>query len=425
MLSAFSFQAFSPVSMPTNHIRQYLEHYFALHPSQEVKEMFEATAMRSLAVSMVGVFEPIYLYTLGYSLPDILLFYIAVYAGFFIVLPLGGRICRRHGYEHTMLFSAPFLIVFYLSLFAIPYHPVFLAVAVIATITHRVLYWPGYHANFATWMNGKEAGKEVSNRFAVTALASAFAPVIGGAVIVAFGFGALFIVVSMLIMLSNVPLLRTPEMFMPQKFSYAGAVRRFAKRFGSPRFLTYFALGESFIALAIWPVFIVIMIPSLLTVGFVVSLARVVNVMVTLYVGRLTDEDRKDKVLHSGTVFTVGSWLIRPFIAGPLGVFLTDSYYKVARNMVIVPFHSLGYGFARREGVMSTVIFHEMSIAFGKLFAAALCWLAFVLFPSFAWPVVFVIAALFTSLYSLLPYSAREVPPESVLKHEAELHRSP
>ncbi len=411
--------------MPTNHIRQYLEHYFALHPSQEVKEMFEATAMRSLAVSMVGVFEPIYLYTIGFSVPQILLFYIAVYAGFLVVMPLGGRICRKHGYEHTMLFSSPFLILFYLSLFAIPYSAAFIAIAVVSTIVHRVLYWPGYHANFATWMTDKESGKEVSNRFAVTALASALAPVIGSAVIVSFGFGALFIVVAALILLSNLPLLRTPEMFMPKKFSYTGAVRRFVKRFGSARFLTYFALGENFISLAVWPVFIVIMIPSLLTVGFVVSLARIVNVMVTLYVGRLTDEDSKGKILASGTVFTVGSWLIRPFVTGPLGVFLTDSYYKVARNMVIVPFHSLGYGFARKEGVMSTVIFHEMSIAFGKLTAACLCWLAFLIFPRYPWPVVFVVAALYSALYSLLPYSARDLQPEEVLEHDVEHHRSP
>jgi MFS family permease len=411
--------------MPTSHIKQYLEHYLAFHPSQEVKEMFEAVAIRSLAVSMVGVFEPIYLYTLGFAITDILLFYIAVYIGFFFVLPLGGRICRKHGYEHTMLFSSPFLILFYLSLFAIPFHPVFIGIAVISTVVHRVLYWPGYHANFATWMNHKESGKEVSNRFAVTAIASAIAPIIGSAVIVSFGFGALFIVVAVLIMLSNLPLLRTPEAFIPKKFSYTGAVKRFVKRFGSARFLTYFALGESFIALAIWPVFIVIAIPNLLAVGVVVALARFINVIVTLYVGRLTDEDSKGKILASGTVFTVGSWIVRPFVTGPLGVFLSDSYYKVARNMIVVPFHSMGYNFARKEGVMTTIIFHEMCIAFGKLSAAVLCLLAFTYVPGNPWTVVFVIAAMFTALYSLLPYSAQRVTPETVVEHDVEHHRSP
>ncbi|MEA3249929.1 MAG: hypothetical protein U9Q03_06295, partial [Patescibacteria group bacterium] len=133
--------------MPTNHIRQYLEHYFALHPSQEVKEMFQATAMRSLAVSMVGIFEPIYLYKLGYSIPSILFFYVVVYVVFVVVLPLGGRICRKHGYEHTMLFSSPFLVLFYLSLFAIPTSPIFLGVAVISTVLYRTLYWRDSHSN--------------------------------------------------------------------------------------------------------------------------------------------------------------------------------------------------------------------------------------------------------------------------------------
>ncbi|MEA3249025.1 MAG: hypothetical protein U9Q03_01560, partial [Patescibacteria group bacterium] len=326
---------------------------------------------------------------------------------------------------HTMLFSSPFLVLFYLSLFAIPTSPIFLGVAVISTVLYRTLYWSGYHANFATWMKSKEAGKEVSNRIALTAIASAFAPLIGGAVIVSFGFGALFIVVTMLILLSNVPLLRTPEMFVPKKFSYGKAVRRFVKRFGSTHFLTFFALGESFIALTAWPIFIVIMIPDLLVIGFLVSFARFINVLVTLYVGRLSDEDRRDSVLYSGTVFTIGSWLVRPLISGPLGVFLIDSYYRVSRNMTIVPFWSTAYGVAKKEGVMSTIIFQEMSLAFGKACAGVLAILMFYIFPANPWPAIFVLAAMFTALYSLLPRSARPVAPEDVLSHAAHHHQSP
>jgi len=407
--------------MGRHHLKHYLSHYFALHPSEEMKEMFMATALRSFAVAAVGVFEPIYLYQLGISIQGILLFFIAHYVGYFLLNPLGGRICRKHGYEHTILLSSPFLIIYYLTLFAIPFHQAFIGVAVVALVIHKILYWPGYHANFATWMNSDESGREVSNRFAITALAAAIAPFIGALVIVTGGFGALFMGVSVLILVSNLPLLKTPEIFMPTKFSYGAAFKRFAKHVGSTRFWAMFGFGEQLLAMVLWPIFIIIMIPSLLSVGALVSLAKFVNVLVTLYVGRLSDEDRKDNVLHSGSVFTAASWFIRPFIGGPLGVFLIDSYYRVSRNMIIVPYFSYMYKDAKDDGVMGSIVFNEMSLSMGKATMALLALLAFWLVPDHAWTTVFIIAGGMTALYSFMPYSAtwkkREVNPTAIIEN--------
>jgi MFS family permease len=403
-----------------NHLKHYLSHYFALHPSEEVKEMFMATALRSFAVAAVGVFEPIYLYQLGISIKGILLFFIAHYIGYFFLAPLGGRLCRKHGYEHTILFSSPFLIIYYLMLFAIPFHQAFIGAAVVALVIYKILYWPGYHANFATWMNSDEAGREVSNRLAITALASAIAPFIGALVIVAGGFGALFIGVSVLILLSNLPLLKTPEIFMPSEFSYSKAFNRFVQHFGRSRFWAMFGFGEQLVAMVLWPIFIVIMIPSLLSVGALVSLAKFVNVLVTLYVGRLSDEDRKDNVLHSGSIFTAASWLLRPFITGPLGVFLIDSYYRVSRNMIIVPYFSYMYHDAKNGGVMGSIVFNEMALALGKASMAAAALLVFWLVPDLAWTIIFIIAAAMTALYSFMPNSStrkkRDFNPSAVIE---------
>ncbi|MBU0625754.1 hypothetical protein KKF05_05445 [Patescibacteria group bacterium] len=367
--------------------------------------MFWATAMRSFAVAAVGVFEPIYLYKLGISIQGILLFYTAHYALYFLLTPLGGRICRRHGYEQTILLSSPFLILYYLTFFAIPYHAVFIGAAVVALTIHKILYWPGYHANFATWMNSQESGREVSNRFAIVALASALAPFFGSLIIVTFGFGVLFVSVAILILLSNLPLLRTPEFYLPTKFPYFIALKKLASGFGSSRFWAMFGFGEQLIATVLWPIFIVIMIPSLLSVGALVSFSKLVNVLITLYVGRLSDEDRKDSVLHSGSFFTIASWLLRPLITGPLGIFLIDTYYLISRNMIVVPYFSFMYESARQGNIMASIIFNEMALSLGKIVTAILAMLALWLLPGNSWTALFFVAAFMTALYSLMPYS--------------------
>ncbi len=387
--------------MPTGHLRHYLEHYLAPHPTQEVRELFVSTAILDFATSAVMVFEPIYLYTLGFGLTQILWFYVAVYGLYFLLLPIGGRICHRHGYEHTMLFSSPFLILYYLSFFAISYNRLFVIAAVAALAIQKILYWPGYHSNFATWSQPAEGAREISNMSALVAFVSALAPVIGGLVAAVLGFKVLFVAVSILILISNIPLLRTPEFFVPKKFSYGNAVARVFRKSNRRRLIACLGFGEELIALVLWPIFIATIIPNMLSLGAVISLSMVANVVVTLYVGGLCDDGEKIPVLKSGTVYTFGSWIARVLVTGGLGVFLVDSFYRVSKNMIGVPLTALIYDDARRGAATEEVVFYEMALSLGKISASLICIVLLTLLPGF-WAGVFVAAALFTALYAVM-----------------------
>jgi hypothetical protein len=388
--------------MPTGHFRHYLEHYLAPHPSSEIRELYLSTAILSFATSAVMIFEPIYLYTLGWSLPAILLFFAAVYLLYFLFLPIGGRICRKHGFEHTILWSSPFLILYYICLFATVYSGWFLAFAAVFLTIQKILYWPGYHANFATWMKPSEEGREVSNMSALLGFATALAPALGGLVATQFGFKALFGITAVLILLSNIPLLRTPEIFMPKEFPYFDSIRRLFTRANRRKTLAYLAFGEELIALVPWPIFISLVIPDFASLGIVVSMAMVANILVTLYVGRLCDEGGRLSVLRSGAVFTAASWAVRVFVSGGLGVFLIDSFYRVSKNMLGVPFTAMVYDGAKRNGIVEDVILFEMALSLGKLSAALIAALIFILSPNF-WTGIFILAAVYTCLFAFMP----------------------
>jgi len=387
--------------MATGHLRHYVEHFLAPHPAREVKELYWSTTILDFAMSLVMVFEPIYLYQQNFSIEQILLFYAAVYVLYFFLLPIGGRICRQHGYEHTILLSSPFLILYYLSFFAISYNHWFGAIAIVSLVIQKILYWPSYHSNFATWSQQAETGREISNMWSLSAFAAAAAPVIGGVIVVFVGFKTLFVVVSGLILLSNVPLLRTPEFFIPKPFSYIGAMKRLVKKDNRRPFLAFVGYGEEFLALVLWPIFVSLVIPNMLSLGAIVSLAMMVNVVVILYIGGLVDDGGKMQVLRSGAFFTAGSWLVRTLVAGGLGVFLIDSFYRVAKNMVGVPLTALIYDEARRGDATAQIIFFEMALAVGKIIAAFAAIALFRLFPD-AWPYIFVLAAGFTLLFAVM-----------------------
>ena len=104
-----------------NHtLQSFILRYFANHLSRPLKELYGGTAILTFATSAVAIFEPIYLYRVGVTLPGIFAFYLVVYIGYLLVLPLGAKVARMRGYEQAILFSSPFLILYYLSLAAIP-----------------------------------------------------------------------------------------------------------------------------------------------------------------------------------------------------------------------------------------------------------------------------------------------------------------
>ncbi len=387
--------------MATGHLRHFIEHYLAPHPNREVKEILQSTTILDFAVSLVMVFEPIYLYSQGFSIEQILLFYAGVYVLYFFLLPIGGRVCRSHGYEHTILLSSPFLILYYLSFFAIAYNHFFIVAAIVSLAIQKVLYWPSYHSNFATWSQQAESGREISNTWALASFASAAAPLLGGLIASAAGFKVIFVVAAVLILASNIPLLRTPEFFIPKPFSYGRAVGRLFQKKHRRKFWAFVGFGEEFVALVLWPIFISTVIPNMFSLGVVMSLAMIVNVAVTLYVGGLTDDGGRVPVLRSGAFFAAGSWLVRILVTGGLGVFLIDSFYRVAKNMIGVPLTSLIYDDARGEAATETVVFFEMALSIGKIAAALLAALLFRVFPD-GWAAVFVMAAVFTVLFTAL-----------------------
>jgi len=388
--------------MPQGHLRAYIDHYFAPHPSHEVRELFVSRAILDFAIGTVSFFEPIFLFRSGFSVPQILLFYAAIYALYLVLLPIGGRICRSRGNEHTMLLASPFLIMYYLCFYGTTYHAAFIAAAVVAAVLYKILYWPGYHANFAAWGQDKEQGREVANVTALVGLVNVLAPAFGGLVIVVFGFPALFVLAAILILVSNIPLLRTPEVRMPCPFPYFGAWRLLFARKNLRRLASFGGFGEEMIGVAIWPLYVATVVASAVGIGLVTSVAKFANVFSILYVGRVVDEegDNKAAVVRSGALYTVLAWLARPFMTGVVGVTLSDSFYRISSQTVVVTLTAMNYEDSRNVGVMENVIFVEMALSLGKLSAALIIAALFWLWPG-AWAAAFVIAAAFAYLYSL------------------------
>jgi len=377
-----------------------LTHYFSKHPSRKLEELYASVGIMDLAMAAIIIFEPIYLWKIGYSLQQIMLFYFLIYALYFLLLPLAGKFVAYLGYERSILISCFFLIFFYLSLFLIPYHAVFFILAFVMCACYKSLYWPAYHADFVEYSDSPDRGRQTAGLVSISTIVYVIGPVLGGFIIQFFGFNVLFLVVSILILISNIPLFITKERLPKEQFSYFSTFRMAYKKPGFRSFLAYLGFGEELIVLVVWPIFIFWVIKDYFSIGGLVALTTLITSLILLYIGKMTDKRDKRRLIKAGSVLYSGAWFLRILAATGLHVFFIDIFSRVSKDVISVPLLALTYDRASRSEILKSVVFFEQSLAFGKLLAALIIYILLFFFAG--WTAAFVIAGLMTFLYVLL-----------------------
>lgn len=381
-------------------IRYNVSHYFSKKVSRQLSELYASVAIMDFAISAIAIFEPIYLWTLGYSLQSIMLFYLAVYGLYFLIIPLGGKFVGQAGYEKTIFISTFFLTLFYFCLFLIPYHPVFLVLAVFMYAIQKTLYWPAYHGDFAEFSDRTSRGRQAASMETITMFVYVLGPFVGGFILKFFSFNVLFLVVSLLFLASNLPLLITKEKVTKVAFSYFSTFKMIISKKYLRSFIAYLGFGEELIVMTIWPIFIYWIIDDFFSLGSLVALSTLVTGIVLIYIGRTTDKKNKQKIIKTGTVLYSFNWFMRLLAVTGLHVFFIDAFSRIFKDVIFVPVMALTYDRANKSDILRSVIFFEQSLAFGK-FLAALIVFVLLYFVS-GWAAAFLIAAGMTFLYILL-----------------------
>lgn len=378
---------------------------FANRLRRQVRELWTSTLILDLAVSMVTIFEPVFLYILfsryysqNITLSLIGLFYLAIYIPYFFTVPLGAKFAKRFGYENSIAVASIFFILIYLSMFASRRFPLLIIITIIAYIAQKTFYWPAFHSNFARFSVKGEQGREISNLWALESAIYILGPLIGGLIIQFYGFRVLFTLVSVLMLISNIPMLVTREKFKPKGFEYWGAFKKLFAKDNRRHLLAQFGHGEEWIVLVMWPIFMYLVAKDFLGLGLISAGSTFIATLVVLLVGRLTDKSDKERILRFGTVFYFFSWLFRILGRSIFGVLLIDVYSRVAKSTIALPITASTYQTARDGSVTGEIVFFEMSLVLGKIIAIILCLLILQLFVP-GWNAIFILGGLFTLFY--------------------------
>jgi len=382
----------------------FLKDFLPYKMKRQVKELFASTILVNLALSMVMIFEPIYLYKIGYSLQKIMLFYFITYIIYFLIMPLGGKFARKKGYELGMLLGTILFSLFYIGLFFIEQYPFLFYLVPFILALQKTFYWPAYHADFARFSDDSEEGREIGGLTMAVSLVYIIGPALAGFIIIQWGFGALFTFATIIFLASNIPTLITKEEFAIKDFSYKDAYLRLISKKNRKSFVAYLGFGEELIVLVVWPVFISIIITDIFDLGLIITLATLITSIITLYIGKITDSRNKKSILSLGASFYSLAWFIRIFIINQLGVFFVDTLSRLSKNVIAVPLTAITYERAKSRSIMKTVLFFEMSLVVGKLIALLLIYtsLFFITDEIFAFKLTFILAGGMSLLYLLI-----------------------
>ena len=383
-----------------------LLHYFSFDLKREIAELYVSTAIADIALALVLVLEPIFLYTsIKLSITQILLFFGAVYFLYIFAIPFGAKIISLYGYEHGILFSIPFQILYWFFLFGSVENHGFLYLAPVAYAIQKALYWPALHASVTRFAQNGQRGREFSVLHAIVLLAQIVGPIIGGTLSDNFSIRMVFVIASAIYTTSFIPLFTTPEIFVPKLYKFRDTWQLYKTY--PKKAIAYMGFGEEFIALIIWPVYIYIVVRDFERIGVLVTVATLVATVLNLYFGRLTDRMNKQTLIKWGVVGTFIVWLLRIFGQTLWPVFLFDTLARTVKDMVLIPLVTLTYERAEATHIMPYSVFFEQSLAIGKFFAFVLGAVIFTLLAG-AWGMsagfagLFVLGGLFSLLYMLL-----------------------
>ena len=347
------------------HLHQEHHHFLQFFfEHRKLTELYTVIGIRSLAVSMIAIFLPIYIYLLRNSVFDVLTFYFYLFVTVIVLFPVADFIASKIGNVHMDLVSAPFGIAFYLSIYF--FDPIMIGIPILGILhgAFDTFFWAFFHGEFSFISDKNLISREVSGWRAFSFFVGLFGPFTGGIIISLFGFELLFVVVAFLLILSPLPLLFSKDIKIKSQMKM--------KEIFSVKHLkmapAYIGHGASSVACTIvWPLFIYFIIPDFFQIGSMSLIINSVSAIVALIVGVKVVKWGKIKLIRIGGVMFAVSIVLRAFVSTTVMALGAWSLGALSFPIVSIPTESLNYAMSKRENMMELFTFREWMLGVGRL----------------------------------------------------------
>lgn len=368
----------------------------------ELGELYVSMTLKTLALSMISIFVPIYLYDLGVDLYGISVYF---FLYFLMRIPTNiatGVLVARYGPKHILSYGYAVTLIYLGMLVTMPQYGWSLwSLALVAAVGNS-FFFVAYHVDFSKIKETRKEGEELSHMYLLVRVAGAIGPLLGGLLATVFGADVAMMVAIVVMFLAVIPLMMTSEPVT--KSAKIPNFSSFNLKKEKRNIIAYGAIGISRqVALSIWPLYIALFVFTeniYGLVGLVTSVSVVASIVAAKMFGNLIDDSKGGILLNLGAIFVTIVHAVRTLVTTLWGVIGINIMSDVGETAIILPLTKGFYDDA--DSRRSRIVYISMMEVFIAL-PRALFWflLAFLFYnfdPQFVFQVAFIICALVTPL---------------------------
>lgn len=384
-----------------------IQHHLFRLKFTELNEIYTVMTMRSFILGLIGIFVPIYLWKLGFTLGSILLVYAGIYFVQAILQPPMAFLIARLGPKHLIALSMPLLILNYIVLWTMPtYHWPLWLVSLTEGIA-LVFFWQAYHWDLSRAKSCNHATSELTSVYLLSSIAGACAPFIGGFISTQYGINYVFGIVAFLLVFTIFPLFATSEPHVTKKIDFNKLNGKKIQK----QVLSFMGLcAHGAVGQVVWPILVYLIIKTYQGVGLVSSLSMIATFAATYFIGKAADSGRRIKFIKLGSYLLSITWFLKTLTSTFFHIFSLDFLNNLANSLFYSSFVSEYYLHADEESRTEYIVVMEVAADISRFVVFMLLYFLTLYFSVQTVLMVGLILAGFSSLLiGLMPPSKRDV----------------
>lgn len=334
--------------------------------------LYLGSLMRSFSTSMISVFIPLHLLSLGYSIKNIAAFFIFQYICSLIYTLIGMKVVSRIGFERAYLYSLLPCTIYFFLIATLDSHSIpLLALPLLGQFS--VFYWIWQHVSLAKHTKDGARNSQTAMLHTLYALSGMLGPLVGGIIMKYFGIFPLVICVFISMMFSAFIMSRMDNYF--EDFSYKSFLKD-AQKLQLKQYIGFASRGINgrFHSL-VWPIVsFTLFLNDYVLLGASVAAYSLTAIFAGHFASSMFDKNEK-LGLNLGSISLSLIWIGRIFIVSPIGVIISNLFEGIFEKLTGVSFNAMSYSYAQKMSLMNYTLARETTIHMGAIFISIMLYL--------------------------------------------------
>lgn len=342
--------------------------------------------LRGLGMSMLGLFVPIYIYSIGASGAGLaaglrlIAWYMLIQRFLMAVMTVGvAKLIGKIGFRWGVLLGSSLTVVYYFLPSVLSASFGLVAIMAVLTAFSIPFYWISRLSVLAIDGEYKSFGRETGIVTFLERGGAVLSPLAGGVIAQVLGFKMLFTVGTVIVFLSTIPLFFMKHHRRDGEVSWRGFKRWLTDK--NKRHLLISFVGEGwdgFVTSYYWPLFIFLAVGSMEVLGGISSITMLFSIVMVFFASRWFDKKRAVGGSEDERMFWRANGLLalvrflRAGFGSLAGLFSIDLVTKLTSPFYWIPFGGYMYSAGKKDKSPRFYAYREMVYSLAIVIACGL-----------------------------------------------------